>query len=77
MASSKPSTLVLKEPEAERRPGANGAIASLVNSVADTPAPETIASTQPMRFHVDGEPIEGGTELQVRVHPAALRVVVR
>jgi diacylglycerol kinase (ATP) len=37
----------------------------------------TIASDQPMLFHVDGEPVEGGTELQVRVHPAALRVAVK
>ena len=37
----------------------------------------TIESDQPMLFHVDGEPVEGGTELQVRVHPAALRVAVK
>jgi diacylglycerol kinase (ATP) len=32
----------------------------------------TIASAQPMTFHVDGEPVLGGTELQVRVRPGAL-----
>jgi len=37
----------------------------------------TIESDQPMAFHVDGEPAQGGTRLQVRVHPAALRVAVR
>jgi len=37
----------------------------------------TIASDQPMLFHVDGEPVEGGTELRIRVHPGALRVAVR
>jgi YegS/Rv2252/BmrU family lipid kinase len=37
----------------------------------------TIRSDQPMVFHVDGEPVDGGTELQVRVHPAALRVAVK
>jgi len=37
----------------------------------------TIESDQPMIFHVDGEPVQGGTRLQVRIHPAALRVAVR
>ena len=37
----------------------------------------TIESDQPMVFHVDGEPVQGGTRLQVRIHPAALRVAVR
>jgi len=34
----------------------------------------TIKSDQPMRFHVDGESVMGGTSLSVRVHPGALRV---
>jgi diacylglycerol kinase family enzyme len=29
-----------------------------------------------MTFHVDGEPVEGGPALDVRVLPHALRVVV-
>jgi diacylglycerol kinase family enzyme len=37
----------------------------------------TIESDQPMVFHVDGEPVEGGKRLSVRVLPAALRVAVR
>ena len=37
----------------------------------------TIESDQPMVFHVDGEPVEGGKRLPVRVLPAALRVAVR
>lgn len=37
----------------------------------------TIESDQPMTFHVDGEPVEGGMRLEARVHPAALRVCVR
>lgn len=37
----------------------------------------TIESDGPMVFHVDGEPVNGGTRLQVRVLPAALRVAVR
>lgn len=31
-----------------------------------------IESSQPMTFHVDGEPAMGGTTLKVRVHPGAL-----
>jgi len=59
MASSKPSPLALKEPEAERRPGDNEAIASLVNSVADTAAPDMIASEHPAskRLVVDAQNI--------------------
>jgi diacylglycerol kinase (ATP) len=37
----------------------------------------TIESDQPMRYHVDGEPMAGGTKLRVRIHPAALRIAVR
>ena len=37
----------------------------------------TIESDRPLLFHVDGEPIQGGKRLQIRVHPAALRVAVK
>ena len=37
----------------------------------------TIESDRPMTFHVDGEPVSGGTRLDVRVHPGALRMCVR
>jgi YegS/Rv2252/BmrU family lipid kinase len=37
----------------------------------------TIESPEPMVFHVDGEPMEGGTRIDVRVHPGALRVAVK
>jgi YegS/Rv2252/BmrU family lipid kinase len=37
----------------------------------------TIESDQPLLFHVDGEPGQGGKQVRVRVHPAALRVAVR
>jgi diacylglycerol kinase family enzyme len=37
----------------------------------------TIESERPMTFHVDGEPVQGGTRLDARVHPSALRVCVR
>lgn len=36
-----------------------------------------IESHRPMVFHVDGEPVEGGTRLEARVHPGALKVCVR
>lgn len=36
----------------------------------------TIETDQPMAFHVDGEPVEGGTTLRARVHPGGLRVCV-
>jgi YegS/Rv2252/BmrU family lipid kinase len=37
----------------------------------------TIESDQPMTYHVDGEPVQGGTTLRARVHPGALMVAVR
>jgi len=37
----------------------------------------TIESDQPLLFHVDGEPVQGGKQVRVRVHPAALRVAVK
>ena len=36
----------------------------------------TIECAEPMIFHVDGEPIQGGTSLVARVHPGALRICV-
>jgi len=36
----------------------------------------TIDGDAPMIFHVDGEPIQGGTRLEARVHPGALRICV-
>ena len=35
-----------------------------------------IESETPMMFHVDGEPLQGGTRLEARVHPGALKVCV-
>ena len=37
----------------------------------------TISGESPMTFHVDGEPQQGGTTIEGRVHPGALRVCVR
>jgi YegS/Rv2252/BmrU family lipid kinase len=36
----------------------------------------TIESDQPMAYHVDGEPMAGGTSLRVRIYPGALNVCV-
>jgi len=37
----------------------------------------SITADRPIPFHVDGEPVEGGTVLEGRVLPSALRVAVR
>jgi diacylglycerol kinase (ATP) len=37
----------------------------------------TIEADEPMTFHADGEPVQGGTRLRARVHPGALLVAVR
>jgi YegS/Rv2252/BmrU family lipid kinase len=37
----------------------------------------TIEAEGPMAFHVDGEPVQGGTRLDARVLPGALRIAVR
>ena len=37
----------------------------------------TIESDQPMAYHVDGEPMQGGSKLRARIHPGALMVAVR
>lgn len=37
----------------------------------------TIEGDRPIHFHADGEPKEGGTRIDVRVLPSALRVAVR
>jgi YegS/Rv2252/BmrU family lipid kinase len=34
----------------------------------------TVESDQPIGFHVDGEPVQGGSRLEARVFPAALKV---
>jgi len=37
----------------------------------------TVESDLPMTFHVDGEPVVGGTHLRAKTHPGALRICVR
>lgn len=49
--------------------------AGKVRGVSIRPIREArVESDVPMIFHVDGEPVEGGTCLDVRVHPASLHV---
>jgi diacylglycerol kinase family enzyme len=36
-----------------------------------------VESAEPMTFHVDGEPLQGGASLTGRVHPGAIRVAAR
>jgi YegS/Rv2252/BmrU family lipid kinase len=36
-----------------------------------------IVTSRPMLFHVDGEPLSGGTQLTAQCHPGALRVAAR
>jgi YegS/Rv2252/BmrU family lipid kinase len=46
--------------------------------VTRLPATHVVVRTdQPILFHVDGEPHQGGTTVDARVHPAAIRVRVR
>jgi YegS/Rv2252/BmrU family lipid kinase len=37
----------------------------------------TIESDRPMLYHVDGEPVQGGTSLRARVHPGALLIAAK
>jgi YegS/Rv2252/BmrU family lipid kinase len=37
----------------------------------------TVEADQAMTYHVDGEPLPGGTRLEARAHPGALRLCVR
>jgi len=37
----------------------------------------TIEADDPMTYHVDGEPVIGGTRVTARVHPGALKIAVR
>jgi diacylglycerol kinase (ATP) len=44
-----------------------------INRVRDV----TIEADQPLLYHVDGEPVAGGTTLHARVHAGALRIAIR
>jgi diacylglycerol kinase (ATP) len=55
----------------------NGTIERISGCTMNRIRHATIESDQPMTFHVDGEPVTGGTSLRVRVHPGALRIAVK
>lgn len=54
----------------------NGTVARARGCTIRRIAAATIACDAPMTFHVDGEPIAGGTTVAVRVHPGALAVAM-
>ncbi len=37
----------------------------------------TIEADRPLTYHVDGEPVQGGTRLRARIHPGALMVAIK
>lgn len=55
----------------------NGTVARIPGCTMRRIRSAMIESDAPMTFHVDGEPVSGGTRLRVRVHPAALRICVK
>ena len=55
----------------------NGTVARAPGCIIRRIREVTIESDQPMLFHVDGEPVAGGTRLRARIHPGALMVAVK
>jgi diacylglycerol kinase (ATP) len=55
----------------------NGTVRRLQGCRIDRICSVTIEADEPLTFHVDGEPVQGGTRLSARVHPGALRVAVK
>jgi diacylglycerol kinase (ATP) len=55
----------------------NGTVARVPGCTIRRIREATIEADAPMTYHVDGEPIRGGTSLRARVHPGALMVAVR
>jgi len=55
----------------------NGTVAQIAGCSIKRIRDVTVEADQPMMFHVDGEPIQGGTRLRARVLPGALRVAVK
>jgi diacylglycerol kinase family enzyme len=55
----------------------NGTVAKIAGCRLTRIRHVTIQADRPMMFHVDGEPVAGGTRLRARVHPGALRVAVK
>jgi len=52
----------------------NGTVARIQGCTISRVKQATIDCEEPMMFHVDGEPVQGGTSLRARVHPQALRI---
>ena len=52
----------------------NGTVGRIPGCTIDRARDITIEADSPMTFHVDGEPVEGGTRLHARVHHHALRI---
>lgn len=52
----------------------NGTVAKVSGCSIRQTREVRIECTDPMSFHVDGEPVQGGTELKARVHAKALKV---
>ena len=52
----------------------NGTVARIRGCTISRVKQATIECETPMMFHVDGEPVAGGTTLRARVHPGALYV---
>jgi len=55
----------------------NGTVARVPGCTIRRIREATIEADAPMTYHVDGEPMSGGTKLRARVHPGALMVAVR
>ena len=55
----------------------NGSIASAPGCALRRIQEVTIECADPMTFHVDGEPVRGGTTLTARVRPHALKLCVK
>jgi diacylglycerol kinase (ATP) len=55
----------------------NGTVARIRGCTIRRIREATIESDEPMAYHVDGEPVAGGTRLRARIHPGALMVAVR
>jgi YegS/Rv2252/BmrU family lipid kinase len=55
----------------------NGTVASVPGCGITRIREVTIEADEPLTYHVDGEPVEGGTTLHARVHPGALRVAIK
>jgi diacylglycerol kinase (ATP) len=55
----------------------NGTVARVPGCTIRRVREVTIEADAPMTYHVDGEPMAGGTVLRARVHPGALMVAVK